>query len=179
MIIALKDSTRIHHCYSGWGSQWYNSPFTVKVIFSEGDTEECITFPTAEHWMMVQKALLFKDEAIAREILRVADVGSGSMALVKSLGRKVLNFDEEKWVSARERIVLEGNLHKFQQNLQLKEKLLATGDKIIVEASPRDRIWGIGFGEKNALAQRARWGQNLLGQVLMETRHRLAWEKEK
>lgn len=148
------------------------------MVFSEGGEEEEVEFPTSEHWMMVQKALLFKDEGIARSILSITEINSGSMAEVKSLGRKVANFEEEKWTSAREKIVLEGNLHKFEQNSELKRKLLETGNRIIVEASPRDRIWGIGFGEKNALKEKSRWGQNLLGVALMETRGRLlAWEK--
>jgi ribA/ribD-fused uncharacterized protein len=168
---------------SGWGSQWYHSPFTAKVVFAEGGEEEEVTFPTAEHWMMVQKALLFKDEAVAREIVGITDVTPSSLAGVKTLGRKVSDFEEERWVSERGRIVLEGSLHKFQQNPALKAKLLATGAKTIVEASPRDRIWGIGFGEKNALAQKIKsdkgWGLNLLGQALETTRSTLlAWEKQ-
>ena len=154
---------------SGWGSQWFKSDFTVKIRFEEGGEEEEVTFPSAEHWMMVQKALLFKDAEKAREMLEVPD----DMAAVKALGRKVKNFDEAEWCSARERIVLEGNLHKFRQNEELKAKLLATGTKRIVEASPRDRIWGIGFGEKNALKSRRRWGLNLLGLALEETRRML------
>ena len=134
--------------------------------FEEGGDEEEVTFPSAEHWMMVQKALLFKDAEKAREILEVPD----DMATVKALGREVKNFDEDKWVSARKKIVLEGNVHKFSQNEELKRKLLATGTKKIVEASPRDRIWGIGFGAKNALKNRERWGLNLLGLALEETR---------
>ena len=134
--------------------------------FEEGGEEEEVTFPSAEHWMMVQKALLFKDAEKAREILEVPD----DMGAVKALGREVKNFDEAQWVSARRRIVLEGNLHKFRQNEELKAKLLATGTKRIVEASPRDRIWGIGYGEKNALKNRERWGLNLLGLALEETR---------
>ena len=163
---------------SGWGSQWYYSPFKAKVVFSEGSEEEEVEFLTAEHWMMVQKALLFKDEGIARSILNITEINSGSMAQVKSLGRRVANFEEDKWASAREKIVLEGTLHKFEQNSELKTKLLETGDRIIVEASPLDRIWGVGFGERNALKEKTRWGQNLLGVALMETRGRLlAWEK--
>lgn len=136
--------------------------------FEEGGEEEEVTFPSAEHWMMVQKALLFKDVERAREMLEVED-----MASVKALGRKVENFNEDEWVSARERIVLEGNLHKFRQNDELKDKLLATGTLKLVEASPRDRIWGIGFGEKNALKNRERWGLNLLGSALEQTRRML------
>ena len=137
--------------------------------FEEGGDEEQVTFPSAEHWMMVKKALLFKDAEKAREILEVPD----DMAAVKALGREVKDFDEATWVRAREEIVLEGNLHKFEQNEDLKAKLLATGTKRIVEASPRDRIWGIGFGAKNALKNRGRWGLNLLGTALEETRSTL------
>jgi ribA/ribD-fused uncharacterized protein len=136
--------------------------------FEEGGEEEEVTFPSAEHWMMVQKALLFKDVEMAREMLEVED-----MAAVKALGRKVRNFDEDEWVGARERIVLEGNLHKFRQSDELKDKLLATGTLKLVEASPRDRIWGIGFGEKSALKNRGRWGLNLLGSALEQTRRML------
>jgi ribA/ribD-fused uncharacterized protein len=151
---------------SGWASQWFKSEFTVKMRFEEGKEEEEVTFPSAEHWMMVKKALLFKDAEKAREILEVPD----NMAAVKALGRKVKDFDEAVWVRARKEIVLEGNLHKFQQNEELKAKLLATGTKKIVEASPRDRIWGIGYGAVNAVQNQKRWGLNLLGWALEETR---------
>ncbi|KAF8804726.1 DUF1768-domain-containing protein [Phlegmacium glaucopus] len=148
----------------GWGSQWFKSEFTVKMKI-DGEEEEEVTFATAEHWMMVQKALLFKDVEMAREMLKVED-----LAQVKRLGRRVANFDDDKWKEARMKIVVEGNLHKFRQNEELKAKLVATGEKRIIEASPMDRIWGIGFGEKNALKSRSRWGLNLLGLALEETR---------
>lgn len=129
--------------------------------------------------MMVQKALLFKDGPVAREVLAITEVSQKSMAEVKALGRKVSDFDEDSWVKARERIVLEGNLHKFRQDKDLKDKLMATGSKHIIEASPRDRIWGVGFGEKNALSQKDRWGLNLLGKALEETRRILREEETK
>ncbi|KAF8651604.1 hypothetical protein AX16_004671 [Volvariella volvacea WC 439] len=163
----------------GWASQWYYSPFEASVEI-EGGKEEAVVFPTAEHWMMVQKALLFHDSDVAREVLQVGGKGGGDMAYVKSLGRKVQNFDEGLWVERREDIVLQGNLHKFRQNPELRGKLLATGEKTIVEASPRDRIWGIGYGEKNAIDNRnAKWGLNLLGKALMETRRVLKEELDK
>ncbi|EDR04565.1 uncharacterized protein LACBIDRAFT_252516 [Laccaria bicolor S238N-H82] len=157
----------------GWASQWYSSPFTVKLKLEEEGEEEEVTFASAEHWMMVQKALLFGDYGKAREILGVEGVSSSDMAHVKALGRQVSGFDEAKWVDARQDIVLQGNMHKFSQNGELLEKLMLTGDKKMVEASPRDRIWGIGFGEKNALNQRERWGLNLLGIALEGTRRKL------
>jgi ribA/ribD-fused uncharacterized protein len=137
--------------------------------FEEGGEEEEVTFPSAEHWMMVKKALLFKDAEKAREILKVPD----NMAKVKALGRKVKDFDEAVWVNERKDIVLNGNRHKFKQNEELKGKLLATGTKKMVEASPRDRIWGIGYGARNAVKNEGRWGQNLLGWALEETRREI------
>ena len=125
---------------------------------------------------MVQKALLFQDAEVARQIMNVKGTGSADMAFIKSLGRKVRGFDEEMWVAKRDEIVLQGNLLKFRQNAGLKAKLLATGEKNLVEASPRDRIWGVGFGEKNALSQRDRWGLNLLGKALEKTRRILREE---
>ncbi|RXW19726.1 hypothetical protein EST38_g6133 [Candolleomyces aberdarensis] len=158
----------------GWASQWYPSPFTATISLDGED--QSVTFPSAEHWMMVHKALLFSDDEMAKEISEVTGTSSGDMASVKALGRKVSNFNDDTWTSNRDRIVLEGNLHKFRQNPELKEHLLATGEKLIVEASPRDRIWGIGFGEKNALNQKERWGLNLLGKALEETRRILKEE---
>lgn len=139
----------------------------------EGKLEMC-KFATAEHWMMVKKALLFGDTAVAREVLSIETVSSGDLAQVKALGRKVQDFDEETWVEERYKIVVEGNVHKFRGNEELKEKLLKTGDKVLVEASPRDRIWGVGFGAKNALGQKDRWGLNLLGKALEEVRRALS-----
>ena len=149
---------------SGWASQWYQSNFSAELTI-DTDGPEKVTFPTAEHYMMVRKALLFNDPAMAREILAATD-----LAEVRALGRRVQNFEEKTWVKNREEIVLQGNLLKFGQNEELKKALLATGTKRLVEASPKDRIWGVGFGEKNALAQKARWGLNLLGIALERTR---------
>ncbi|KAJ3562342.1 hypothetical protein NP233_g9633 [Leucocoprinus birnbaumii] len=82
----------------GYLSQWYLSPFKASVTI-DAKAEVC-EFLTAEHWMMVHKALLFGDSAIAREILAMP-AGSKNMAAVKSLGRKVKNFDEETWTRER------------------------------------------------------------------------------
>jgi hypothetical protein len=76
-------------------------------------------------------------------------------------------------------IVTQGTYHKFtisEDAENLKSMLLATGDRELVEASPKDRIWGVGFGEKNAEKNRHRWGQNLLGRALTDVRTRLREE---
>ncbi|KAF8341869.1 hypothetical protein F5887DRAFT_975355 [Amanita rubescens] len=156
----------------GWMSQWYYSPFeaTIKI----GGQTESVVFPTAEHWMMVQKALLFGDEEIARKVLEKQEVTSKHMAEVKALGRRVQEFDEGTWVAKREEIVREGNMHKFEQNVTLRQKLIKTGTAGLVETSPRDRVWGIGFGAVRAEERVEKWGLNLLGRALEEVRAAVA-----
>lgn len=161
---------------SGWGSQWYTAPFTATVDF--GGEEKTIKFSSAEQWMMVHKALLFGDVDIEEEILAVNTTGRNAMAQVKSLGRRVKDFDDETWQKAREGIVLEGNLHKFRQNAGLKAKLMETKDKELVEASPGDGIWGIGYAEDKAMENEEKWGLNLLGKALKETRRILKEERD-
>jgi ribA/ribD-fused uncharacterized protein len=101
------------------------------------------------------------------------------MAYVKALGRKVKNFKEDVWVRHRERIVLEGTVHKFRQNKELREKLFNTGETMIVEASPFDKIWGIGCSEANAISRTGdKWGLNLLGKALVEARSVLRKEEK-
>ncbi|MFM7927100.1 MAG: NADAR family protein, partial [Pirellula sp.] len=89
-----------------------------------------------------------------------------------ALGRKVRGFKDEVWVANARRIVTEGNIAKFSQNEGLKSFLLATGTKVLVEASPYDRIWGIGLGAEDPKAKHpTTWqGENLLGFALMDVR---------
>ncbi|KAL0765926.1 hypothetical protein CaCOL14_011668 [Colletotrichum acutatum] len=134
----------------GYLSQWWTSnPFTQSPS-SPSSSSTPITFKTAEHYMMHAKALLFADLAVALSILK-----ADHPRKVKALGRKVHNFNEALWNENRERIVREGNLLKFRSAPELRKKLLATGDRELVEASPMDRIWGIGFApDKAASADR-------------------------
>ena len=138
-------------------SQWW------KCTFIEND----ITFCCAEQYMMYQKALLFEDHTIAQEILK-----SKSPKKIKELGRLVKSFDSKIWDEHKAEIVLRGNILKFSQNPELKKYLLGTGDKILVEASPYDRVWGIGMrAGSGGNCEPQRWkGQNLLGFLLMEAR---------
>lgn len=144
-------------CFSQW---WDQHPFV-----SEGNT-----YRSAEHYMMAGKALLFGDEEKHQEILNC-----NSPAEAKKLGREVRNFDQEKWVAARCEIVVKGNELKFSQHPELKDYLLGTQSRVIVEASPRDRIWGIGMGRNHEFASfPEKWrGENLLGFCLMEVRDQL------
>jgi ribA/ribD-fused uncharacterized protein len=139
-------------------SQWYKCAF----VDAHGRR-----YTSAEQYMMFKKAELFGDEEVAAAILKAE-----SPRDIKALGRRVSGFDEIKWAAHREAIVLAGNLLKFRQNKRLCEALLATSGKQLVEASPWDRIWGIGLDESHARATApARWpGKNLLGKCLDQTR---------
>jgi ribA/ribD-fused uncharacterized protein len=151
------------HDENGYLGQWFTSPFTVS-----SPPSEPLSFLNCEQYMMYHKAVLFHDEAVAKEILAEEDPKN-----MKALGRRVAGFEETVWDARKFDIVVEGNRLKFTQNEELKTLLLATGDKLLVEASPRDRIWGIGFGYKNAMANHSRWGQNLLGRAIMQVRDEL------
>lgn len=141
-------------------SQWYPCDFKNK---------KNNTFHNAEQFMMAEKALLFQDEEIYDKILL-----SFNPKTCKELGRKVKNFNQNIWDNKKLGIVMEGNYLKFSQNTGLKDYLLSTDDKILVEASPYDRIWGIGLSEREDHEQvnyPYHWkGQNLLGFALMSVR---------
>lgn len=141
-------------------SQWWKCSFV----------EEGFTFCCAEQYMMFKKALLFKDYAIAKEILK-----SKSPKKIKELGRLVQNFDSKTWDEYKAEIVLQGNILKFSQNPELREYLLSTGDKILVEVSPYDKVWGVGLKKENSdICSPQKWkGQNLLGFALMEARDKI------
>ncbi|MFI6208766.1 NADAR family protein [Streptomyces sp. NPDC051041] len=141
-------------------SQWWPSPFTV----------DGVAYATAEHWMMAGKARLFGDAEGERRVL-----GAAHPAEAKKAGRLVRGFDEAIWRRERFRIVVEGNVHKFGAHAGLREFLLNTGDRVLVEASPVDRVWGIGLAAADEAAQDPeRWrGPNLLGFALMAARERL------
>lgn len=123
--------------------------------------------------MMYQKALLMHDAFAARSILSCKTPREA-----KALGRKVKNFDQKLWERECMDIVTRGNYLRFSQNERLKLILLGTGDKKLVEASPNDRIWGVGFDTFEAEGKEARWGTNLLGKCLEAVRAKLREEEE-
>ncbi|WP_444947727.1 NADAR family protein [Micromonospora ureilytica] len=142
---------------SGCLSQWWPAPFTV----------DKLRFATAEHYMMWRKATLFGDRAMAEQILAAPHPHAA-----KVLGGRVAGFDQRTWTEHRFAIVVAGNLAKFDQHPALRAFLLATGQRVLVEASPLDRIWGIGLNRDDpAAGDPACWrGLNLLGFALMQVR---------
>ncbi len=150
-----------HFFYGGPFSQWYKS-----IFFDEKGQK----YVTAEQYMMAKKALLFGDTDVYHAIMVTENP-----AEQKALGRQVRNFNVEVWNSTAQDIVFGGNLMKFTQNELLKQVLLSTEDKIIVEASPTDRIWGIGLGmdDPNRFDENMWRGTNWLGEAIMRVRTRI------
>jgi ribA/ribD-fused uncharacterized protein len=148
---------------TGCLSQWWPARFTL----------DGTTYPTAEHFMMVNKARLFGDDGIATRIL-----AAGDPRAAKAMGRQVRGFDEDLWASHRYGIVVRGSTAKFAQNPELRDYLLGTGERVLVEASPFDRVWGIGLAATDERAHRpAAWlGHNLLGFALMDARDAISPE---
>ena len=138
-------------------SQWYDCYFEV----------EGVQYHTTEQYMMASKARLFGDDDVCQEIMKATNPRE-----YKALGRKIKNFNSQTWDEHKYEIVVEGNKAKFSQNQVLKEFLISTEDAILVEASPYDKIWGIGLDKETAMKGTVeQWqGENLLGCALMEVR---------
>lgn len=141
-------------------SQWYEASFEI----------DGVIYQTAEHYMMAEKARLFGDTEAEKKIISASNPGEA-----KKLGRSVLGFDDNLWLENRFTIVVNANLAKFAQNSELKTYLLGTGSRVLVEASPVDKVWGIGLAVNDAGVDNPNlWkGDNLLGFALMEVRSQL------
>lgn len=149
-----------------WGktspfSNFYPSPMTMSHPAWPRD-RTLVKYRFMEQRIMHVKAVIFKDDAIAKQIMEAT-----TPSQCQKLGRKVENYDNEKWAGERGRIAEEGLTTKFRQNPRLMRELLRAEGKF-VEASPKDTIWGIGLAESDPLAKkRATWrGTNLLGTSL-------------
>ena len=153
--------------WGDWPSNFQPVKFTIKF---DGKTH---TFHNSEQFFMFAKAMTFKDEKIAEQILREGI----DPKKAKKLGRKVSNYDDKVWDKLRYKIMLKGNMCKYTQNEELKKKLLDPNfdGKHFCEASPKDRVWGCGLHENDPLIDdESNWlGQNLLGKVLDEVRERI------
>lgn len=120
--------------------------------------------------MMAEKARLFGDLATRKRVLAASTPGEA-----KQLGREVTPWNQDTWAAHRFEIVVRASVGKFASNAPLRAFLLATGDRVLVEASPRDRIWGIGMAKNDPSAENPlEWhGLNLLGFALMQARAQL------
>jgi len=141
-------------------SQWYTTPKQF--------TENGVVFSNAEKYMMVKKSEVFGATDILEQMIK-----SDNPRLIKQLGRQISNFSDEVWDQHKMDIVTQGNVLKFGQNPDLLEILKEHKDKIIVEASPQDKIWGIGLHwDNDDVLDESKWkGQNLLGECIMRARN--------
>lgn len=140
-------------------SQWYPSYMVI----------DGYHYWNVEQYLMAEKARIFGDEETLSKIWQTQDPKE-----VKKLGRAVKGYVDEVWVAKRKEVSLKANTEKFRSNRLLSKFLYETGDSILVEASPYDDVWGIGYDQNKApMIPEERWGQNLLGQVLMEVRAHL------
>jgi len=147
-------------------SQWYPMSFS-ETTYTKNGKKIIQEFVNMEQYMMAYKAVLFDDIDHFDKILNTTDP-----ALIKQYGRKIANFKQKEWDESKMIIVTNGNKLKFGQNPELMKRLLATGNKIIVEANPHDKVWGIGLSATDAIKiPSSQWpGQNLLGKALMIVR---------
>lgn len=147
-------------------SQWWDCKFTV----------DGVEYHTAEQYMMAQKAILFGDEKIRAEIMAAKHPKQ-----FKALGQKVSGFVQKVWDENCRDIVIRGNVAKFSQNGELKTFLMNTKERVLVEASPYDKIWGIGMAEDDPKCENPTlWnGTNFLGFCLMEVRDILREKNDK
>ena len=145
-----------------FGVNWLSNFFPCQIKYCD------LVFSSSEQLFMYLKAKFFKDYKIADQILKAQ-----TPKKAKKMGHQVKNFDNEQWDKVKEQIMFFVIKYKFDQNITLKNKLLNEeyNNKIFVEASPYDRIWGIGFSEENAIRNIDKWGQNLLGKIITKYRN--------
>lgn len=151
---------------NGYLSNWYRRKFVI----------DDFEYLHVEQYMMAQKAKLFHDSARYTAILRATNPWE-----CKDLGRQVTPFDAKTWNAVKYDVVKDGNRAKYEQNPDLKKLLLATGNAVLAEASPKDKVWGIGLDAQTAAStDMSEWpGQGLLGLALMELRKEFSGEANK
>ncbi|MFW6273194.1 MAG: NADAR family protein [bacterium] len=156
------DRITFTHVYF-WGGEFSNF-YLVKIKYNG------INFYSTEQIFMWEKALYFNDKETAAKIMVESEPST-----CKALGRQVKNFDANKWSEVSYDIMVNANYEKYTQSLMLKDILLATKNRVLVEASPYDKIWGVGLHQDDdRILDEKNWkGQNLLGKALMEVRDKI------
>lgn len=145
----------------GYMSNFYKTKFT---------DNNGITYNCSEQYFMYQKCLYFNP---TNNTLLYNIINEENPKNIKRYGRQVKNFNDKLWNEVKYDIMIKALLYKFNQNNDIKNKLLNTGNKNLYEASEFDKIWGIGFSiymlktgiDKN------KFGHNLLGKALMHVRN--------
>jgi len=156
--------------FSQWHPSWFSAPL------EQGGAS--LAFNCTEQYMMASKAALFGDAETLAQIMAIQPDDKPFYLVPlqqRALGRQVRSFVDATWRDAARHVVYRGNLAKFSQDEELRRLLLATGDKVLVEGSAKDRLWGVGLAwDDPEIEEQAKWrGSNWLGQVLMQVRDAL------
>lgn len=164
-------ATHVFFVGSPFSQWWLGSPFVAPIPLL--DSPDLVEFNCAEQYMMAGKAMAFGDHETLLEIIDSSDPKEQ-----KALGRRVRNFDQEKWAALARPIVTQGNLAKFRQHDDLREFMFLTGDKIIVEGAHYDPVWGVKLAwDDPRIIDPKNWqGTNWLGECHMEVRRILREE---
>ena len=156
--------------YKDWPSNFQRTKIFVKINGKQH------IFTSTEQAFMFEKAMFFDDYEIANLIYHNDNPNE-----CRKLGRQVHGYNDEEWPKVRYDIFYKYNLLKYTQDKKLQEKLLDPkfDNKIFVEASPIDKIWGIGIGEDvdNIEDLEYKWGRNLLGKIITNIRNRIKQNK--
>lgn len=132
-------------------SNFFHSPFEF----------DGIIYPTNEHFFQAMKTL---DQEERRKIAEAKSPGAA-----KRMGRKVQL--REDWEKIKEDVMRLGITLKFQTHPDLAKKLIDTGDAYLIEGNTWcDQTWGSCHCPRHVNIP----GQNLLGQILMDEREKLA-----
>ncbi len=150
--------------YTEWPSNFCKTHFTWETF---GEKHE---FFCTEQAFMWAKAKFFNDEETAEKIL----AEELEPMVCKRLGRQVKNYDDKAWDEVRYEMMLKPNVERFTQDLVLQRRILDPkfDGLVFVEASPYDKIWGIGLKQDDPRCEDEKsWlGRNLLGRVITEAR---------
>ncbi len=142
-----------------WRKESFLSNFHPSPFMAEGIEYSCV-----EQYYKAKMAMMFKDEEAHRRIMK-----SGDPAQMKRIPIK--NFDPQLWSNSCLETMEEGLYSKFDQNPNLRDKLLQTAPTMLVEASPYDRFWGIGHSMNDPkVNDNENWGLNHLGKLLVKIR---------
>jgi ribA/ribD-fused uncharacterized protein len=159
-------------------SNFYLSPITIPNTFKIDELDEFdnLEFASSEQLFMFMKCITFLESNREKNIITLLKIlKETTPSKVKELGRQVSGFNETEWDKHKYNCMMFAVTHKFQQNKNIKTQLLQTGNKYLIEASPYDKIWGIGLSVNNPdVLDKSKWkGLNLLGDVLMDVRNNL------
>lgn len=166
-------------------SNWYETPDQFSDPLNGG-----LTFTSSETAFMWWKAVFFQDHKIAT----LLEQKGCTPLTAKQLGRQIKDYDDKVWECVRLGYMQYVLYLKFLQNPEWADRLKTTGKRVLIEASPTDRVWGCGLDVEAAAAhakaeedahwldqgtlqcrgfnpQSIKWpGRNLLGQALMTVR---------